>query len=205
VFGNSGKMVLIENKATSPRYSLSYRRTDWGKGAKKLSYDIISRLVKDSDLLLEVNSSVFPELAPSDKEKIFQDLLVKLDGWNIEYKYGKRLYPKQTKVFGFSISQSKMDTEHQLLVYVPNQIWLKDEFWKFPPDYGVTYHVLSRNTNGLKFLEDIQSGQLMDEEIEELYEATIFDYFSFGQMGIDTSLSKKELEACLKDLHKKEK
>lgn len=202
MFGNRERMILIENKATSPRYSLSYRRTEWGKTSKKLSYDIISRLVKDNDLLMEVDSSVFPDLAPNDKEKIFEDLLVRLRDLNIEYKYCKRAFPKQTKILGFSVSSSKMDTEHQLLVYVPNDVWVRDGFWELIPEDGVTYHILNRNTDALKLLEEIHSGRLMDEEIREHYEATIFDYIRFGQMGIDTNLSKQELKECLLGLDK---
>lgn len=200
MFSNRGRMVLTENKKSSPRYSLSYRKADLDKPSKKLSYDIISRLVRDRGLILEINSSLFPDLAPDYKEKIFEGLVVKLRDMNIDYKYGKRSYPKKSKIIGVSISLSQMDTEHQLLIYVPNQVWVKDGFWELIPEYGVTYHVLSRNTDGPKLLEDIHSGRLMDKEIREHYETTIFDYFSYGQMGIDTGLSKQELEECLKGL-----
>jgi hypothetical protein len=205
MFGNSKQMVLSENKATRPRYSLSYRRGGMDKPSKKLSYDIISCLVRDRDLLLEINSSLFIDLSPNEKEKIFEGLVVGLRDLNIDYRYSQHTSPKKRKILGVSISLSQMDTEHQLLIYVPNYVWLKDEFWEFLPDYGVTYNVLSRNTDGMKLLEDIHSGRFMDKEIQEHYEATIFDYFSFGQMGIDTKLSKGELEECINDLNKREK
>lgn len=197
MFGNRERMILTENKSISPRFSLSYRRADLDRSSKKQSYLIISRLVRDRNLILEINSSIFPDFGSGDKEKIIKELMIKLRELNIDYKYSKRTFPKKRKILGFSISLSEMDAEHQLMVYVPNDVWTRDGFWELIPEYGVTYHILNPNTDALKLLEEIHSGRLMDEEIREHYETTIFDYFMFGQMGIDTNLSKQELKECL--------
>lgn len=202
MFGNRERMVLTENKSTSPRFSLSYRRADLDRSSKKQSYVIISRLVKDRNLIMEINSSNFPDLNSEAKERIFNELVVKLRDLNIEYKYSKRTFAKKRMILGVSVSLSRTDTEHQLLVCVPNDVWVRDGFWELIPEYGVTYHILNRNTDAPKLLEEIHSGRLMDEEIREHYEATIFDYFRFGQMGIDTNLSKRELKECLLGLNK---
>lgn len=193
-----GKMVLMENKSANPRYSLSYRRGVLNKGSKKISYDLISRLVGGKDLLLKVDSSLFTGLSPEDEAKLVETIIMKLREMNIEYRYRTNSYPKKSKVFGFSISTSQTVTEHEILAYIPNRIWVKEGFWEFLPEYGVTYHILSPETNGSKLLDDIHTGRLLDKEILENYDLTIFDCFSFGQMGIDTDLSKQDLEGLLK-------
>lgn len=200
MFGNSRKMVLSENKGGQPRYSLSYRRGGLGRTSKKLSYDIISRLVKERELLIEIDSSLFIGSYSDTKEKVFAELVPKLDDLNIGYKYLKSSSPQERKIFGLSVSGSQTDTRHVLLIYVPNRTWVQEGFWGILPDQGATYHVLKQGTNGTELLEAIYAGRLLDEEIRKHYETTIFDYYSFGQMGIDTGLSKGELEGCLKDL-----
>ena len=197
MFTNRRRMVLTENKATSPRYSLSYGRAGLSKSSKKLSYDIVSSLTKDRDLILEVNSSLFFDSHLGDKEKIVEEIVAKLCEMNIDYKYRKHSYAKKKRILGISIPQSQTQTEHELLIFIPNHLWVKDGFWEFIPEFGVTYHVLRQNTDGPKLLEDIHTGRLMDKAIREYYETTIFDYFSFERMGIDTNLSKQEVEECL--------
>lgn len=202
MFGRPERMVLVEKKGNNPRYSLSYRRDVSEKTSKKSSYDIISCLVKDRDLLLEINSSLFTGLSSDNKERIFEELVVKLREIKLDYKYRRNSLPKKTKVFGIAISSSQNDTEHELLVYIPNRIWATDQVWDLLPEYGVTYHLLDRGTDGPQFLEDIHTGRLMEKEIREHYETTIFDCFNFGLMGIDTDLSKGEIEDCLKALNR---
>jgi len=200
MFGNSGKMVLTERKGSRPRYSLLYRRNGLDQTSQKLSYDIISRLVKDRDLLVEVDSSLFSDSTSDAKEKVFAELVAKLRDWNIDYKYSKHSSPEDRKIFGLSISRAQISIRHVLLIHIPNRFWVQDGFWELLPQQGVTYHVLNQETNGPELLDAIYVGRLLDEEIRKHYEATIFDYYSFGQMGIDTDLSKGELEGYLKDL-----
>ncbi len=200
MFSKPGKIVLIENKSTEPRFSLSYRRGAFDKKSIKLSYDIINCLVKDQDLLLEIDSSLFSLFDPGDKEKIIEEILAKLEEMKLDYRYRKNSHPKEKKYFGFSISSSQTVTEHVLIIYIPNNIWAGDGFWELLPEYGVTYHILNRGINGLKLLDDIHAGRLLDKDLREYYESSIFDCFSFGQMGIDTYLPKQELEEYLKKM-----
>lgn len=197
MFGNGRKMVLTENRANQPRYSLLYRREGLTEDAKKLSYTIISRLVKDRDLLIEVDSSLFVSSDPTSKEKVFQELVIKLRQMQLDFRYRKHSSPLKRKIFGLSISLAQTDTEHELFIYVPNRLWVQDGFWELLPEQGATYHILSETTDGLRLLDDIYFGQLLAEELHEHYQITIFDYYSFGRMGIDTGLSKEELEDYL--------
>lgn len=200
MFGNSERMVLIENKGSRPRYSLLYRRKGLDRTTKKLSYDIISRFVKDRDLLVELDSSLFSGVSSDAIEKVFAELVAKLRDLNIDYRYSKCSSPEERKIFGLSISRAQTSIRHILLIHVPNRFWVQDEFWGLLPQQGVTYHVLNQETNGSELLNAIYAGRLLDEEIRKHYETTIFDYYSFGQMGIDTDLSKGELEGYLKGL-----
>lgn len=202
MFGNSRKMVLKENRGSRPRYSLLYRRKGLDRTSKKLSYDIISRLAKDRDLLVELDSSLFSDSISNANEKVFKELVAKLRDLNIGYKYRKHSSPEERKIFGLSISGSQTGIRHVLLIYVPNRTWVQDGFWELLPDQGATYHVLNQGTNGPELLEAIHAGRFLDEEIRKHYETTIFDYYSFGQMGIDTDLSKGELEGYLEGLVK---
>lgn len=198
MFGNPGRIVLTENKATNPRYSLSYLRGASDKNLKKFSYDIISRLVKDQDLLLEIKSALFSGFNLDANERIFEKILNQLREMKLDYRQRRNLCSKEIKLFGVSVSINQKVTEHELLIYIPNHTWVKDRFWESLPEYGVTYRVLNRKTDGLKLLDDIHTGQIFDSAIQEHCEITIFDCSSFGQMGIETDLAKEELENCLK-------
>ncbi len=202
MFDAPERIVLNENKSIQPRYSLSYRKGGLDQTSKKLSYAIISCLARERDLLIEIDSSLFSGSYPDGKEKVFEELTAKLRDLNIEYKYRKHLSPREKKVFGLSISRSQTDTQHELLIYLPNRSRVRDGFWELHPEQGATYRILREETNGLKLLDDIYTGRLLDKELRKYYEITIFDYYSFGQMGIDTDLSKGELEVCLKGLMK---
>lgn len=199
MFDNHGRIALTENKSTHPRYSLSYRRGASDKKSKKFSYDIISRLVKDKDLLLEISSSLFSGFNLDNSERIFEGIVDRLCEMNLDYRCRKNSCAKENRFFGFLVSTRKV-TEHELLIYIPNHNWTKDGFWELLPEYGVTYHILNQKTDGLKLLDDIHAGQLLDKAIQEHYEITIFDCPSFGQMGIETGLSKQELEERLTEL-----
>ncbi len=198
MFGNPGRIALTENKSTNPRYALSYRRGASDKYLKKVSYDIISRLVKDQDLLLEIQSALFYGSKLDDNGKIFEKILNQLREMNLDYRYRRNLCSKEIKLFGVSVSTNQKGTEHELLIYIPNHIWVKDGFWESLPESGVTYHLLNPKTDGVKLLDDIHTGQLFDNAIQEHCEITIFDCSSFGQMGIETDLAKEELENRLK-------
>jgi hypothetical protein len=200
MFNNSGKLVLKENNRIQPRYSLTYRRGGLNQTSKKLTYDIISNLVKDRDLLIEIDSSLFSLSYPGAKEKFFEELVAELRDLKIEYKYRKHSSSQKRKIFGLSISLSQTENEHELLIYVPNRTWVRDGFWKLLPEQGATYRVLKGEINGPEFLDDIFAGRLLDKEIQKHYEIIIFDYYNFGQMGIDTDLSKGELKELLQGL-----
>lgn len=202
MIGNPGKIVLTENQSANPRYSLAYRRSTSQKIPSKLSYDIISLFIKDQDLILEVNSALFSGLNPNDKEKTIMELINKLQELKIDYRYRKNSYPKKNSLVNFFLSTDQTVLEYELLIYISNQIWTKDDFWEIIPVCGITYHILSKESKGSEFLDHIYAGRLADADIRDHYEMTIFDCFNFGQMGIYTSLSKKEIENYLEELER---
>lgn len=189
------KFSLRENKSQKPRYFIVYQNSRDSENSNK---EIIASLVKGSDLILEVNSSLFCGHTPGDEGKVIANLVTDLRDLNLEYRYRQNKIPKKKTILDFFTTENQMATEDQLLFLAPHRMWGMEDLWKVIPPYGVKYYVLKDDDlDGLKLLEDFYNGLYLDEEKEALCQMVIFDCCAFGQMGIETQLTKQELEQLL--------
>lgn len=192
-----GKWMLKENKTPNPRFSLTYRRSVSEKISKKVSYEIISRFTQEHDLLIEVNSAYFSGVISKEKENVIPELVRNLRELNIDYRLRKNNYPKQKSFLEFFVAGDKTVTEDELSMLVPNASWKQEDFWEIIPPYGVKYSVLNAGVDGAKLLDDLHLGRVLETEKINSCQTVIFDCFYFGQMGIDTELTKTEVEVIL--------
>ncbi len=158
----------------------------------EVSYEIISALKEERDLVIELNSSLL-NMEEHGKKSLLESFTVQLDKLGIEYK-NKKLMVNSRRTF-LSIFLSARQVEgFKLFAHIPNEIWNDREFRKIIPVYGLRYYLPERESenNFNAFLD------LDEEERYELCSMVIFDYTVLGSMGINAErLTKSDVEELL--------
>lgn len=196
------KFKLKENKSggdlSAPKYMVSFNQLGKEVENKENSYQIISALKQDNDVFIEINSSML-NLTKNMREDCALTFLKAVRAAGLDYRYrkvdaagGKSLL---SQLFSFGGKQSQA---HDVLVYVPDEVWKSGDFQKYLPTSGVKYLVCKDKMDGIKVLDDMYNGQILDDEILDMFKFMIFDCNNFGQMGIYTnSVSMQEMKQLL--------
>lgn len=187
-----------KNKASRdlnmPQYTISYATKDAhtdSSNASLFSYKIISALKGSNGVVLEVNSSMF-SISNSERDKIAFDFLKAIRYLGIDFSYHKVSSP--SKSFVSLIRGKKEEETHEILAYIPDEVWKKQEFFDIIPKFGVRYYITKDNEedDGKKLIENMNN--YLDEEKLEKFKLIIFDVVTFSQMGlISNSLSADEI------------
>lgn len=209
---------LRRSDLAMPRFYIHYGRQNTGAANRSASYAIISRLKEQSDLFLEIKSELL-NLPPGERGAAGFSFLETVRRFGLDYRHRKRTSPKNTRVFGIEITFGKHTIEeHDILAYLPDSIWRREDFYSWLPLYGVRYYVpaaaldgtaagvaspgaLTRDASRL----DVSSvlDRLWQEEIDPETQLKIFrwigfDCINFGQMGISSnSLTLQDLKRIL--------
>lgn len=164
------------------RFSITYsgKRMD----NREASYEIISALKKDSDIIMELNSTLMA-LSEHDKNVLHAKFLQELDNWGIKYKNKKTSVNARRVVFSIPLEGKKING-FELYVRIPGEIWYETRFKNIIPGSGVRYYMLQNDyeSNLNAFVE------LTEEEKIDLCKLVIFDNIALGSMGIITSALK---------------
>jgi hypothetical protein len=179
-----------ENKSgsgmESARFYISYMDMKVKESKKEKSCKIISALTGEGDILIELKSSLLG-VYPNRREQIALDFLKDIKELGLSYR--SRRVPSSdsgsifTRLFLFG---GKKTEAYEIIVHVPAGIWEKQEFKSILPEYGVMYYIGSKTGENGKLLEDIFNGQIMGDELLDVFECVIYDCSNFGQMGIFT-------------------
>lgn len=182
----------VSNDINMPQYTISYKAKATNTKVGSLSYRIISALKEDSDIVLEVNSSLF-SLPQADRESFALIFLSAVRNIDLDYSYRKTSSP--SKSFFSQLFGKKEECSHEILVYIPDEVWKKEDFFNIIPKYGVRYYITKDNTDGKKVIEDMN--KMLDEEKIEKFKFLIFDVAIFNQMGV---ISKSHSAESIKQL-----
>lgn len=193
------KLKLNERKGKgtmdSPQFSLSYK-VNYEQVDTKISYDILSALKGDNDVIIEVNSSL-ANVAKSEGEDSAIAFLQKIRSLGLDYSYRK--VPAATKqsflaqLFG---GGKKENLAHEVLAYVPDKVWRDESFQSLLPVYGARYYVTKEPEESDKIVNEMC--RMLDNEKVDYFKLIIFDVASFGQMGIVTNyLARSDLKNML--------
>lgn len=197
-----GKIKIIENKSSkgpdTARYNLNYGINSKVDQQRRNSHSIISALKGTKSVLLDVNSTLF-NLQPYKRDSYAMDFIKAVKSMGLEYRYRKIPNTGSQsffgKLFGFD---NKASDSHQIFVVISDETWTNEGFISSLPFYGVKYCVFKEAADTSKTLDDIYNGQLLDFEMFDYFDLTIFDCCSFGAMGLCTnSLEYGELEKLL--------
>lgn len=196
------KITVKENKSKGSlemaRFFVSYGRTDSEEEKRRNSYEMISLLKKENDLIMEVNTALltFPQV--NQREDYIFTLNRAIKELSLDFRYRKASASGSGNFFGDLFSFGKNKVAHELLIYVPDKVWRDENFAAILPIYGARYYICPNRPEREKLLDEIFNGQIMDDEKLDLFNPTIFDCSDFAQMGVFTkTMSLQELKNLL--------
>ncbi len=175
------RLAATGNKENNglPHYTLSYK-SDRGRSNTEISYEILSKLKKDNDAVIEINTSLAMKTAKSMEIRP-EAILSEIRKLGLEYRYRKI---KETANQGFLslFFGKKPEDGHEIFVYVPAESWNIDMFKKIMPTAGARLYIMKKSDEGSKVLERMTC--MTDNEKADHFEYIIFDLAELGRMGI---------------------
>jgi hypothetical protein len=194
---NKNQFTIKESKDKSiARFFVSYNLYRNNNDNKQKSYQLLSLLKQQNDLLLEIDSSLTTLTTPSEIEPAILGLLKDLKEMGIDCRHQKSEAKSNKGLFGF-LNMNKPYTAHRIFAFIPDQVWREEAFQSLLPNYGVRYYICKGPVDGIKLLEDLHCGRILDDELIEQFDLIIYDCSDFGQMGINTKLSKVDIQKRL--------
>lgn len=181
---------ISDKKNSVSKFAVSYSAKNIDNS--QISYEIVSSLKAENDIIIEINSS-FLKLSESESKMLLSRLIEELDGYGVLYK--KRKISVHTRRTMFSISlKSEIIEGFELFAVIPDVIWRNEKFKSIIPNMGARYYLPIS-------IKDIVLDEFIDlEENERTPQCNlvIFDYILSGSMGINTCRMKKEdIEALI--------
>lgn len=192
------KMKITERKTDnsldSPRFVLTLGRMKSQDMQISGNYDAITKLIGTNDVVINLDSSLL-SLPYSKRESYVIKFLETIRALNLEYKYQKFESQSKRSIISMLFGSSNKK-EHEILAYIPNELWAKCDFKNTFPVYGASYFVLKEKSDSSKLLEDMQ--KMLDAEKLEYFRMIIFDSVIMNSMGIFTKhLALSDLKTML--------
>lgn len=196
--------VIKENKAgngvDTPRFFIDYGRKPAENQVE--SYQIISLLKQEADLVVKLDSSLL-NLPVKQRDGIIFDLIEELKSRGLAYRYRKYLGPASPNLWNQLFPFRKNEEyRHELIIDLPDSVWrqqgsTRSVLWN-SLGYGTFYYVCKDSGKGQEIVEDYFNGRITNENHCDYFTLSVFDWTSFGQMGLFTgALTMTELKALL--------
>lgn len=169
-----------------PQYSISYH-AEKKKDNTKVSYNIISALAENKDIIIEINTSLFIG-GRRIVNKIVDDFLSEIQRLSLAHYHRNIKVTGSRGFFSFLFARDKEEEAHEILVYVPNKIWKNNELYNMLPNLGLRYYIVDANTDSDEDAKAIldKMNILNDQAKIDSFSMIIFDISSCNQMGIMT-------------------
>ena len=170
-----------------PRFSLSYRTKR--EDPRHVSYDIITALSENSDIIIELDTNFFDNKLNIDGQ-CFQRFIDAAKSLGLTHSSKEFASTHSYSIFGFRVDSGKKKQTQRFAVYVPHDVWKNESFKDKLPISGARYYI----TNYPMEAEDIVNKILTmdDKEIRTTFKLIIFDFAFYGQMGIVTDVLNKD-------------
>lgn len=182
------KIKLTDNtgKKDLSRFSVSYSFKKMTK--EQASYEILSVLKGEDDIIIEITSSLI-NMGERVNKAVGEKLASSFDALGIEYIKKKTVVNARRQILSISIEGKKVEG-FEFFAYIPDQVWKSKSFFEVLPENGVMYHILKPGKD-----HDLDAFSVLDEnEKRELCSMSIFDNTQLSSMGINTvDLNKEEL------------
>ncbi len=195
----AGRIRIKENKTWSslntPRFTLSLEENVSSEKQKEQSYDVLSRLIGDSDIIIELNSTLL-SLPNPRREAYALKFLQDIRALGIEYRYSKASSTASPSPLG-GLFGSKSTQAHQIIAHIPNGTWQKAEMKDALSLYGASYFIPKEKHGGSEMLEDFL--KMLDEEKLHYFKLAVFDIICSNRMGIfSASHTLADMKAMLR-------
>jgi len=192
------KLKVRENKnrsgMNSPQFTISFNPSSSKDECKLDSYNLLSKLKGDNDLVLEVNSSLF-NLPTSERESYATDILYALRDFDLDYRYRKVPSQSAQSFFAQLLGLNKNSFSHEILAYIPDKKWHSENFYSILPFYGARYFITKGPADGSKTLDNMSL--MLDNEKFEYFRFSVFASSNLGYMGITGNITIDEIKALL--------
>lgn len=166
------------------KFSIAYsaRNIDMSQ----VSYEIISALKSEGDIIFEVNSSLLNS-SDNNNKTIISSLIDSLERMGIEYQDKRKKIDAKRAIFSIQLQGKKIEG-YEVFALIPHNIWCDQEFRKIIPKIGVRYYLLKTGSEN-----DLDTFTKLDEDVRiDLCSMVIFDHILLGSMGINTTIMKKD-------------
>jgi hypothetical protein len=185
------KIQLKENKSKDSQNVAQYILTYTVHGPKKdpksqsreNSYEIISALKSDNDVIIEINSSLLNMAGNQKKQEYVFKLLESIKALGLEYRYRKMNVAAPSSMFSLVLGKKNID-EHEVLVYVSKDIWKTNEFQNIMPAFGAKYNVYDGSLGADECLDNMY--RLTDDEKLDFFRIILYDPGVYNQMAFNS-------------------
>lgn len=181
----SDMIKIKENKSwgadSGPRFMLTFNTKASEEQKRKSSYDILSKLIKDNDIIMEVNGSLL-NLPPKKRDSFASKFIEDIKALGLEYRCSNITSAVSNSLL--NLFKNKTTEDQVVLAYVPNEIWSRAEMKNLIPFYGARYFVLKEKSDRSKALDYLQN--IGENEQFDYFELIAFDAICLGAMGIYT-------------------
>jgi len=170
-----------------PRFSLSYRAKN--NDPRHVSYDILTALSENSDIIIELNTDFF-ETNTNVSGQFFRQLENAVQSLGLTFNRKEFPSAQYYSILGFKIESKNKKQAQKIAVYVPGIIWTKESFRNYLPLCGARYYITGHPMDAEDIVNKIW--EMDGQEIKNTFKLIVFDYTFYGQMGIETNLYCKE-------------
>jgi hypothetical protein len=196
------KIKIRENKAVrgleGARFALSYGMPTSMSSVEYIresSYEILSSLKSDSDVLIEINSSLF-NIPRNQRDSFVTRFIDTIRDLGLEFRYRKVPSADRPSLLSIIFGKKGDNQAHEVVAYVPNNVWQQDNFKSVFPLCGARYYVIDEELEPSKTLDDVCN--MLDSEKLERFKLIIFDSGLLGSMGINSlRLEMKDIKHLL--------
>ncbi len=183
---------ISSNNSEVSSFSLTYS----GKKMQsyEVSYEIISALKKESELIIELNSSLL-YIDSHNKSILPEKFLAELQSYGVEFLNKKTLNNERRRFFSIPMMEGKKVEGYEIYAFIPNDVWCDPKFKTLIPKVGLRYYVpLPETDNNLSAFASLE-----EEERLALCQMVIFDNAMLSSMGITSvKLTKSNISELLK-------
>lgn len=193
----SDMIKIKENKSwgadRGPRFMLTFNTKASEEQKRKSSYDILSKLIGGSDVIMEVNGSLL-NLPPKKRDSFAFKFIKDIKALGLEYRCSNITSAVSNSLL--NLFKNKTTEDQVVLAYVPNEIWSRAEMKNLIPLYGARYFVLKEKSDRSKTLDYLQN--IGEDEQFDYFKLIAFDAICLSAMGIYTkNYELSDLKAAL--------
>ncbi len=187
------RLTEIASKNTSGISSFSITYSGKKMDNSDVSYEIITALKAETDMFIELNSSLL-NMDAYEKKNLAAQFVEGLQHFGIEHRNKKVIDDASRKILSITLESKKIEG-FEIYALIPKETWSEPEIRKLIPKAGVRYYLPLEGTesNLAAFIE------LSEEEKLELCRMVVFDHILLTSMGITTvHLAKNDISELIK-------